>query len=217
MLDKVSCMCLSDCVVQLCFSLPVFCLVVLLLRVGYWHLQLLLQNYFCLQLCQIFFIYFGGCNCESESEVAQSCLTLCNPMDCSLPGAFIHGIFQAKILEWVATSFSRRSSWPKDWTQVSRIVGTCFTVWATISSCCTETFKMHNAPLCFFFDLKFVLTDISLINPALLWLLFPCNNFFHPFTFSLFVSLKLRWVSWRGYIIRSWFCMYLPSLFLIRV
>ena len=41
---------------------------------------------------------------------AQSCLTLCDPMDCSLPGSSIHGIFQARILEWVAISFSRASS-----------------------------------------------------------------------------------------------------------
>ena len=44
------------------------------------------------------------------SEVAQSCLTLCNPMDCRLPGSSIHGIFQSRILEWVAISFSRGSS-----------------------------------------------------------------------------------------------------------
>ena len=46
---------------------------------------------------------------ENESEVAQSCLTLCNPMDCSLPGSSVHGILQARTLEWVAISFSRRS------------------------------------------------------------------------------------------------------------
>ena len=46
---------------------------------------------------------------ESESEVAQSCLTLHNPMDCSLPGSSVHGISQARILEWVAISFSRGS------------------------------------------------------------------------------------------------------------
>ena len=51
---------------------------------------------------------------ESESEVAQLCLTLCDPMDCSLPGSSIHGIFQARILEWVAISFSRGSSQPRD-------------------------------------------------------------------------------------------------------
>ena len=43
---------------------------------------------------------------ESESEVTQSCLTLNDPMDCSLPGSSIHGIFQARTLEWVAISFS---------------------------------------------------------------------------------------------------------------
>ena len=43
---------------------------------------------------------------ESESEVAQSCPTLCDPMDCSLPGFSIHGILQARTLEWVAISFS---------------------------------------------------------------------------------------------------------------
>ena len=47
---------------------------------------------------------------ESESEVIQSCLTLCNPMDCSLSGSSIHGIFQARVLEWIAISFSRGSS-----------------------------------------------------------------------------------------------------------
>ena len=68
---------------------------------------------------------------ESESEVAQSCLTLWDPMDYSLPASSVHEIFQSRILEWVAISFSRRSSQPRDWTQVSHIVGRCFTVWAT--------------------------------------------------------------------------------------
>ena len=48
------------------------------------------------------------------SEVAQSCPTLCNPMDCSLPGSSVHGIFQARILEWVAIFFSRGSSQLRD-------------------------------------------------------------------------------------------------------
>ena len=51
---------------------------------------------------------------ESESEVAQSCPTLCYTIDCSLPGSSVHGIFQAIILEWIAISFSRGSSLPKD-------------------------------------------------------------------------------------------------------
>ena len=65
------------------------------------------------------------------SKVAQSCLTLCNPVDCSLPGSSIHEILQAKILEWVAISLSRGSSWTRDWTRVSHIAGRCFNLWAT--------------------------------------------------------------------------------------
>ena len=57
--------------------------------------------------------------------------TLCNPVDCSLPGSSVHGILQARILEWVAISFSRGSPRPRDWTQVSRIGDRCFNLWAT--------------------------------------------------------------------------------------
>ena len=52
----------------------------------------------------------------SESEVAQSCPTLCHTMDCSLPGSSLYGILQARVLEWVAISFSRGSSRPRDGT-----------------------------------------------------------------------------------------------------
>ena len=61
-----------------------------------------------------------------ESEVAQTCPTLCDPMDCSLPGFSVQGIFQARVLEWVAISFSRGSSWPRDRPRVSHIVGRSF-------------------------------------------------------------------------------------------
>ena len=74
--------------------------------------------------------YSCSCNCEWVSEVTRSCLTLCNPMDCSLPGFSIHGIFQVRVLESVAISFTRRSPRPSDWTWVSHIVGRCFTIWA---------------------------------------------------------------------------------------
>ena len=63
---------------------------------------------------------------ESESEVTQSCPTLCNPVDCSPPGSSVHEILQARILEWVAISFSRGSFQPRDRTQVSRIAGRHF-------------------------------------------------------------------------------------------
>ena len=66
--------------------------------------------------------------------IVQSCLIHCDPMDCSLPGSSVHGIFQARILEWVAISYFRRSSRPRDWTHISWvfcIAGIFFTVWAT--------------------------------------------------------------------------------------
>ena len=64
------------------------------------------------------------------SELTQSCPVLCNPMDCTPPGSSIHGIFQTRVLEWVAISFFRGSSQPREWTQVSCIAGRLFTVWA---------------------------------------------------------------------------------------
>ena len=68
---------------------------------------------------------------ERISEVAQSSLTLCFLMDCNLPCSSIHGIFQARVLEWVAISFSRGSFRPRDRAQVSCIAGRHFTVWGT--------------------------------------------------------------------------------------
>ena len=77
-----------------------------------------------------------------EMLVTQLCLTLCNPIDCSLPDSSIHGIFQARILEWVASSFSRGSSRSRDQTQVSHIAGRCFTTWATREAQCL--WSTHN-------------------------------------------------------------------------
>ena len=64
--------------------------------------------------------------------VTQLCPTFCDPMDafCSPLGSSVHGILQARILESVAISFSRGSSWPRDGTQVSHIAGRFFTDWA---------------------------------------------------------------------------------------
>ena len=63
--------------------------------------------------------------------VAQLCLTLFDPMDCSPLGCSVHGLSQARILEWVAVPFSRGSSQPRDWTQISCFVGRFFTAWTT--------------------------------------------------------------------------------------
>ena len=85
----------------------------------------------------ITFIYVLVAETVSDSLLAvlclviQSCLTLCDPMDCSLPGSSVHGILQARILEWIAMPSFRGSSWPRDQTQVSCIADGFFTIWAT--------------------------------------------------------------------------------------
>ena len=101
------------------------------LSISWFHIRVLRTSSSFFQHC--FPLY------ESESEVAQLCPTLCDCMDCSLPDSSVHGIFWARILEWVAISFSRRSSPPRDRTRVSCIVDRCFTIW-TIRKCMTA----HN-------------------------------------------------------------------------
>ena len=64
---------------------------------------------------------FFVCVCVCARSVALSCLTLCDPMYCNPPGFSVYGNSQTRILEWVAISFSRGSSWPRDWTCVSFI------------------------------------------------------------------------------------------------
>ena len=66
-----------------------------------------------------------------SGSVSRSVVSLCNPMDCSPPGSSVHGILQARILEWLAILFSWGSSQPKDQTQVSHIAGRLFITWAT--------------------------------------------------------------------------------------
>jgi len=88
--------------------------------------------------------------------VIQSCPTLCDPTDCSLPDSSVHGFLQARILEWVAIPFSRGSSWPRNQTQVSWIAGRFFTIWATRKPCfCIFEKLLFPCFLFLFIDLWF--------------------------------------------------------------
>ena len=80
----------------------------------------------CLKNVPFIYLIFFKRSLESESEVTQSCLTLCDPMDYSLSGSSIHGIFQARVLEWLAISSSMGSSQPRNWTWVSSIASRWF-------------------------------------------------------------------------------------------
>ena len=67
---------------------------------------------------------------ERKVKLLSRVQLFATPWTVALPGSSVRGIFQARILEWVAISFSRRSSWPRNWTQVSCLVGRRFTIWA---------------------------------------------------------------------------------------
>ena len=87
--------------------------------------------------------YVGDKDFSSLSNimlVTQSCPTFCNTTDCSPPGSSIHGVFQARVLEWVTMSVSRGSSQRRDQTWVSYIASRFFTIWATQ----TFGFKMNK-------------------------------------------------------------------------
>ena len=73
-------------------------------------------------------IIFGKWKWKEKVLLLQSCPTLCNSMDSSLPGSSMYGIHQARILEWIAVPFSRGSSWPMNQTRVFHTVGRFFTV-----------------------------------------------------------------------------------------
>ena len=82
-------------------------------------------------LCRIFWSHAKESSLFCCCFVTKLFLTLWDPIDCSLPGSSVHGISQARILEWVAISFSRRSSWPRDQTCVSCIGRQILYRWAT--------------------------------------------------------------------------------------
>ena len=80
-------------------------------------------------MCQQIYVAIMGSACM-QAKSLQSCRTFCNPLDYNLPGSSVHGILQARILEWRAIPFSKGSSWPRNRTRVSCIAGTFFTIWA---------------------------------------------------------------------------------------
>ena len=84
----------------------------------------------CLLHCRRILYQINHQGNPKESEVAQLFLTFCDPMDCSLPCSSVHGIFQARMLEWVVVSLSRGSSQPRDRNWVSPTAGRLFTLWA---------------------------------------------------------------------------------------
>ena len=90
-------------------------------------------------------------------KVAQSCPAVCDPTNYSLPDSSVHGILQARILEWVAFLFSRGSSQPRDWTQVSCIAGGFVTSWA--ESRIYKIYKVHIYIYILFYYIYYLYPD----------------------------------------------------------
>ena len=93
---------------------------------------------------QVFGLFLPLLKVKVKVLVAQSCPSLCDPMDCSPPGSSVHGVLQVSILEWAAISFSRGSSQPKNQARVSWTAGRFFTIWATREWCLPSQFKVVN-------------------------------------------------------------------------
>ena len=118
---------------RVCFSLLAHCSYCLLHICTVGHIlcdSFFVHCYACCLLCVWSFLVLS---LHSPNEYFFLCPPLLScvrlfvtPMDCSPPGSSVHGILQARILEWAAISFSRGSSWPRDWTWVSRIIGQIF-------------------------------------------------------------------------------------------
>ena len=98
-----------------------------LVRKGLTFLTIVLDHTFPREIHSNLYIHMCAC---VHAKLLQLCLTLCDSMDCSLPGSSVYGILQARILEWVAMPSFRGSSQSRDWIQVSCIAGGFFTFWA---------------------------------------------------------------------------------------
>ena len=109
-------------------------------------------------------------------------------MDCSPSGSSVHGIFQARVLEWVAVAFSRGPSWPRDRTQVSCIVGGFFTIWATREILHSQHTSVQMSHICSAHSR--VQLGAASVNGAVLQL----NRFLSSFVSVILSSLCL-WVN----------------------
>ena len=145
-------------------------------------------------------------------SVAQSCLTLCDPMNCNPPGFSVHGILQARILESVAIPFSRGSLWPRDWAWVSCIAGRFFTVWATEKSqVYTEPLfefpqSYSKFPLAIYFaygnvsfhvtlSIHFTLSSpLPIVHMSILYVC-PVNEFFTTIFLDSYICVRIWYLS----------------------
>ena len=138
--------------------------------------------------------------------LSQSYPTLCDLMDCSFP-SFVHGILQARILEWVAIPFSRGSSWPRFRTQVYHIADRFFTIWATREAhIAYKTLEMCLLLLLSRFShVQLCVTPQTAAHQAPLSLGFSRQEYWSGLPFPSPIEMCLRMLKWGEYpVIFSW-------------
>ena len=121
-------------------------------------------------------------------SVTQSCLTFWDPMDCSLPCSSVHGILQARILEWVAIPFSKGPSQPRDQTQVSFIAHRFFAVWATREQTANIRWIIKKARE-FQKNIYFCFTDYA--KALTVWITTNCGKFLKKWEYQ--TTLPVSW------------------------
>ena len=149
--------------------------------------------------------------------VAQLFLTLCDPMNCSPPSSSVHGILQTRLLEWVATPFSKGSSQPRDWIQVSYLACGDFTIWSTREAqlqCVANwinhyTFFRVLKPVFFFSFFPCITTPQSVFPCLSTWNLW---DILDPFRSLIFQTLLPRFFP-----IKILFCSFLFILFFLNL
>ena len=124
---------------------------------------------------------------------------LCSPLDCGPPGSSVHGILQARVLEWVAMPSSRGSSPPRDRTSVSYIAGGFFTIWAT-----REAYVYNTAGVISNLEQKvddfFHLPRTSILMDSIKWLFNSGYHYLSPFLLWFCVSVKVGvLITWQDY------------------
>ena len=135
-------------------------------------------------------LLFRGINCNCKLTLHQmstvaaaaakslhSYLTLCDLMDCGLPGSSIHGILQARILEWVAISFSKGSSWPRDWTFKWAHLIVFLLPWQELQLSLADNSESSICPIKILYNFfSFYYLLLHRASLGLVWLFFLCSN-----------------------------------------
>ena len=169
---------------------------------AYFNYSNVFKVYLCYNVHENLFPFYGWiishCVCVYLCVHAQLCQTRCHPMDHSLPGSSVHGIFQARILEWVAISFSRGSSWLRDWTHVfcisciGRWILYHWATWEAYVYLYLPIFIYHRFYITSFLIEKYCFHLFAIVNNAIMnigaWL----SIWFLSFNlFDIFLGLKL--------------------------